>query len=97
MAAQLKEAETMDPTKEMIDVTIRIPWSLWARIRLEGDRAGLDAGAWIANEIARADRLAREMNRAYAAADREEARMRDLAGRTQEVFANWKDFLADMS
>lgn len=87
----------MDPTKEMIDVTIRIPFSLWARMRLEADRADQDLGGWLAGQVTRADRLAREMNRAYAEADRAEARMADLAGRTKEIFGDWKDFLEEMS
>lgn len=86
----------MDPTKEMIDVTIRIPWSVWARMRLEADRADQDLGGWLAGQVTRADRLAREMNRAYAEADRAEARMRDLGRRTREVFANWQDFLDEI-
>lgn len=87
----------MDPTKEMIDITVRIPWSLWARMRLEAERDGQDLGEWIAGQAERADRLAREMNRAYADADRAEARMRVLGRRTKEFFGEWKDFLGEIS
>lgn len=87
----------MDPAQEMIEVTIRIPLTLWARWRLEAERAGQDLGTWIAEEVARTDSLARRVNAAYADAARAEARMTDLGRRTMEVFEKWKDFLDEIS
>lgn len=87
----------MDPTKEMIDVKIRIPWALWARMKIEAEQKGVDASIWFVGQVNRADRLASHMDAEYAALGRERARMTELAGRTKEIFGDWKDFLNAMS
>lgn len=87
----------MDPTKEMIDVTIRIPWSMWARMKSEAEHMGIDPASWFVAQVNRADRLASHMDAEYAAIGRERARIADLTGRTKEIFANWKDLLQEMS
>ncbi len=87
----------MDPTKETIDITIRIPWSMWARMKSEAEHMDIDPATWFVAQVARADRLASHMDAEYAAIGRERARIADLAGRTKKVFGDWKDFLAEMS
>lgn len=81
----------MDPTKEMIDVTLRMPLTVWARMKLESERTSSSPGDWLVSQVTRADRLAARLAAEYA----QQAHMASLAARTHEIFREWKDFLTN--